>query len=171
VHVRRVTADDADLLRSVRLAALADAPRSFGSTYDREVAYPADRWISWAVTGASGETSVIFLAIDDDDVVGVAAVVGVVGVLADYPDSHQPTLWGIWVAPAARRRGVAGQLVEAAYDWAMSVGLDELRLWVASDNPGAIALFRRHAFSPTSDREPLPSDTDRTMVEYVRRAQ
>jgi ribosomal protein S18 acetylase RimI-like enzyme len=171
VLVRRVTADDADRLRRVRLAALADAPRSFGSTYEREVAYPADRWISWAVTGASGETSVNFLAIEDDEVAGVAAVVGVVGVLADYPDSHQPTLWGIWVAPAARRRGVAGQLVEAANDRAMSVGLDELRLWVASDNPGAIALFRRHAFSPTGDRQPLSSDTDRATLEFVRRPQ
>jgi RimJ/RimL family protein N-acetyltransferase len=165
VLVRRVTADDADRLRRVRLAALADAPRSFGSTYEREVAYPADRWISWEVTGASGETSAIFLAIDDDDAVGV------VGVLADYPDSHQPTLWGIWVAPAMRGNGVAGLLVEASYDWAMSVGLDELRLWVAEDNPAAIALFRRHAFSPTGDRQPLSSDTDRATLEFVRRPQ
>jgi ribosomal protein S18 acetylase RimI-like enzyme len=92
-------------------------------------------------------------------------------VLADYPDSHQPTLWGIWVAPAMRGTGVAGELVDAACTWATSVGLAELRLWVAEDNPAAIALFRRHEFTPTGEREPLPNDNDRAMLEFVRPAQ
>jgi ribosomal protein S18 acetylase RimI-like enzyme len=168
VHVRRVTSDDADLVRTVRLAALAEAPRSFGSTYDREIDYPADRWTSWVEAGASGEAAVIFLAVDDD---GGGDAVGMVGVLADYPDTHEPTLWGIWASPRVRRRGLAGQLVEAAYTWAVSVGLDELRLWVAEDNPAAIALFRWHGFTPTGEREPLPSDDDRGMLEFVRPAQ
>ena len=42
--VRLLRQEDHELLRSLRLKALRDAPSAFGSTYEREEAFTADTW-------------------------------------------------------------------------------------------------------------------------------
>ena len=54
--VRRISPDDAELLRVVRLRALETDPLSFGSTYEREAAYPDERWREWAEARAPTTT-------------------------------------------------------------------------------------------------------------------
>jgi ribosomal protein S18 acetylase RimI-like enzyme len=44
VSVREVVADDWELLRDVRLAALREAPHAFGSTYAREAPFTEEQW-------------------------------------------------------------------------------------------------------------------------------
>ena len=53
----QVTADDWELMRDVRLAALSEAPYAFGSTYAREAAFTEEKW-----RGRIDERSVTFLA-------------------------------------------------------------------------------------------------------------
>lgn len=52
--VRRVRADEGPLLESVRLAALADSPSAFGSSYAAEADQPADRWAERATRSCGG---------------------------------------------------------------------------------------------------------------------
>jgi hypothetical protein len=95
VAVRRLRANDAHLLRAVRLAALADAPDAFGETL--EGAGSAD-WGARARDGSSLLDRAVFVATDGE------RGVGMVFVKSGAPP-EAAFLGGMWVSPAFRRRG------------------------------------------------------------------
>ncbi len=119
VLVREITADDWELMRDVRLTALAEAPYAFGSTYAREVAFGEPQW-----RGRINDRSVTFFAHDDP---AAAAPAGLAGV---YVEDGTPDLVSMWVRPGGRGRGVGEALVEAAAGWARARGFSTLFLWV-----------------------------------------
>lgn len=57
IEVREITVDDWEVLRDVRLAALAEAPQAFGSTHAGEAAFTEEQW-----RGRITERSVTFFA-------------------------------------------------------------------------------------------------------------
>src|SRR5688500_20325912 len=71
VVVRRLRSEDADLLRTVRLAALAESPDAFGETL--EGARSAD-WLARAVDGATFPDRAVFVAVTSVRPVGMAFV-------------------------------------------------------------------------------------------------
>lgn len=52
----------------------------------------------------------------------------------------------IYLAPAARGRGLGSTLLSAACDWARERGAEVVRLEVNRHNPRARALYERHGF-------------------------
>jgi GNAT superfamily N-acetyltransferase len=152
ILVRHVTADDWELMREVRLAALSEAPYAFGSTYAREVAFTEETW-----RGRINERSVTFFAHTDstDPVPADTVPAGLAGV---YVEDGNPDLVSMWVRPCARGRGVAEVLVEAAASWAKTQDFGSLFLWVTESNAPARRLYDRCGFIPTGERQPLPSD-------------
>ena len=61
-------------------------------------------------------------------------------------NAHVLGIFGLAVAPAARRRGVAAALLAAAEDQARAQGAAKLSLRVLSTNHAAIRLYDRHGF-------------------------
>ena len=149
--VRRIRADDADLLRTVRLRALEDSPQAFASTFAEESALlPAD-WVRRATRDAAGSGSALFIALDGDDPVGMA------GGFEPKDRGDERHLWGMWVAPEARRGGVGQALAGAVIDWASRAGATGVTLWLAEGNAPAAALYEQLGFTATGRRQPLPS--------------
>jgi GNAT superfamily N-acetyltransferase len=135
--------DDWRAVRDVRLAALRDAPTAFSSSYQRESAFGEADW-----RGRFGPRSVTFLAyLPEASPAGIAG-----GYQRDQASVVE--LVSMWVAPAARGRGVGEALVEAVSGWANA---RDLHLWVTESNTPARALYERCGFVPTGEREPLPS--------------
>jgi len=147
VLVREITADDWKLMRDVRLAALAEAPSAFGSTYAREADFTEERW-----RGRISERSVTFFA---HEKTADAAPAGLAGVYVEDSDAE---LVSMWVRPSARGLGVGAALVEAAAAWAKTRDFGALFLWVTESNAPAVRLYERLGFTPTGERQPLPSD-------------
>ena len=52
-EVRRAVIGDEPVLRSLRLQALTDSPRSFSSTYERELARTTQDWQRWMAPGVT----------------------------------------------------------------------------------------------------------------------
>lgn len=167
IDVRRITPDEAQVLRAVRLAALADTPAAFGSTLDRELAFDDADWSNRAVAGSVGDERCTFLAWHTD-----GWVVGIVGGYRLGPTEGAPTsravdLVSMWTDPSVRRAGIGRRLIDAVVEWARTAGADRVELWVTRGNDPAQHLYESMGFTATGDHQPLPSDPCKDEIRMV----
>lgn len=133
--VRRLSAADAADFRFIRLAALENAPDMFGSTFEAEAAWPV------SVFSERLETSLVFGAYLD------GRIVGMVGLRREpnAKTAHKGFLWGMYVAPEARGRGVGAGLIMLLLETAIPL-VEQVRLSVVTTNATARALYERLGF-------------------------
>jgi ribosomal protein S18 acetylase RimI-like enzyme len=138
-RVRRVRAADWRALRRCRLQALSLDAASFGTSLDEAAKRPVDHWRDLARQHSEGPDRAILLAIDGEVAVGMIRV-----------EREQPRelfgIYSLWVAPEARRRGLAARLLDGAEKWAVSVGGRRAELFVSADAAPALALYRRSGY-------------------------
>jgi GNAT superfamily N-acetyltransferase len=142
IAVRRLDADDWQVLREVRLVALADAPDAFASSWAREHAYEEADWRR-ILTG--GGCSAVAWRENEP-----------VGLVGGYVHDGQAELVSMWVAPSARGSSAADSLIKAVVGWAREIGAAELTLWVVEGNDRAERVYARHGYSRTGARQPVP---------------
>jgi GNAT superfamily N-acetyltransferase len=134
---------------------LKDAPYAFGSTYEAEVDRSEKRWRS------ALEDRARFVAESDGGVIGTvgAGSSDVTGTAA---------LTALWVAPAARGRGVGEVLVNVVLEWAKDGGYEQVMLWVVEGNSAAESLYRRTGFRRTGSVQMVRPGDPRIEYEMVR---
>jgi GNAT superfamily N-acetyltransferase len=154
VHVVRAGVDDTELVRDLRLAALADAPDAFCTDPAVEACWSAAEWQRWC-SGGPGATFLVR-----------AAEGGAVGLVRAVPDASGCELEAMWVAPGARGGGAADLLVGAVVDWAAAAGAGPVHLEVIDGNHRARALYERHGFRPAG--EPTCDGAGRARLRMVR---
>ena len=138
--VRQIQPDEWDILRSVRLAALEDAPEAFSETLAEVRIMTDDFWQGRAERGAKGETSFCAMAFDVGQPIGMA-----VGI-ADQSNSAMAYLAAMWVAPRHRGTDAAPLLVDSVARWAASHGALILFAGVREGNVRAAAFYRKVGF-------------------------
>jgi GNAT superfamily N-acetyltransferase len=146
VVIREVGAGDWRLLRDVRLRALADAPYAFLTTHEQASRRSDAEWREWAAPDDHGTAFVADAGGRFDGM--VAAFV------ADDPATVH--LVAMWVDPAARGTGVAGELVEAVVGWARDRGAARVALNVEAGNDRALRLYERCGFTVPAEPPVLP---------------
>ncbi len=145
IAVQQCGPDDWPAWRTLRRAALIDAPQAFGSTI-AEWTGAGDTEPRWRDRLVSVPLNVV-MTLD-----GQAA--GMVSAIA--PDSDGAVeLIGLWVVPAARGRGVGDAAVEAVMQWALDQRARSVELRVRAANDPAQTLYRRCGFV---DAGPAPDD-------------
>jgi ribosomal-protein-alanine acetyltransferase len=97
-----------------------------------------------------------YLVAETDGAVVGHAVTSAAGDIAE--------LQRIAVAPAHRRRGIAGQLLEAAVASASRTGADRMLLEVRADNSPALAFYAHHDFVEIDRRERYYADGTTAVV-------
>jgi RimJ/RimL family protein N-acetyltransferase len=147
MRVRRLTPDDWQSFRDIRLLALADAPHAFGSSLAQEESLTEPDWRR----RLSQPGTMIALAFQD------TTPVGIMGAYTPK-DTAIPLLIAAWVAPAARGTGAADLLVAEVLAWATEQGFPSITLRVADGNHPARNLFLRNGFHPTGELVPLESN-------------
>lgn len=146
----RVIADgDWEAFRAVRLRALADSPDSFGATLEESAAQEPSVWRE----RAAGPHPVVLAFVD-------GGPVGMGGLFA--PDETTDAfVWGMWVDPAYRGRGLASGILQVLLDHPVAQGRSVL-LHVTQGNATARSLYERHGFVGTGESLPLrPGSTVR----------
>ena len=78
-------------------------------------------------------------------------------------------LISMFVRPRARGRGVGEALINVVIDWARARNATSVHLWVTETNKHARLLYERCGFSPTGERQPLPSKPGIAEVAMTRR--
>jgi len=159
VEVRRLSADDWELWRRLRLAALRESPSAFGSTVGREAAFGEDVWRE---------------RLDDGDSVTVLATyagapAGIGGGFRDLPGLLH--VMAMWVRPRARGHRVAHAVLDGIRDYADEHGLG-LHLDVAVSNAAAWRCYERYGFVATGQTRPIrdgsPELVERMLFRVVR---
>jgi ribosomal protein S18 acetylase RimI-like enzyme len=155
--IRRLTTEDFETYRRVRLAALREAPGAFGSTFAGESRLTEADW----VRRLANEMRAVFVAEDDGEVLGLAA---------GAPDDEDPKagfLVSMWVHPRARGRGHGDALVQTVLRWLAASGCELVRLHVTEGNDPAAELYRRNGFALSGHQ--LRRDRDEVLeLEMVR---
>ncbi len=139
-EIRLLGAEDAAAYRTLRLRALRDCPTAFASSYEEERERPLAR-VAERVAPAPGHA--VFGAF------GAAGLVGMVGLHREeyLKLRHKAFVWGMYVEPASRRRGVGRALVERALAHAAAMpGLRQVTLGVNAENAAAVALYEALGF-------------------------
>lgn len=144
ISIRRIRPDEGPLLRELRLAALADAPRAFGQRHEEAALLPDAEWAATARAASTGERRAWFFAEDESK-----RVVGLVQGRRRPP--RDCLLFSMWVAPAARRHGVGRALVQGVADWGAGWGARNVILWVVAGNEEARAFYERIGFGVVTD--------------------
>lgn len=140
IHLRRLTPEDASVFQAFRLAALQEAPAAFGSSFEEEVNYPAS-----LIEGrlALKPDQGPFGAFEDKELVGLVAL----GRESKNKLAHKALVWGMYVKPSHRGKGIAKALLAEILSLARSVpGVVQVNLIVNANNTGAILLYESAGF-------------------------
>lgn len=133
--IRRLSVDDVEIFRRIRLEALSRDPSAFASVYDDWVGLPEEEW-------RDRLSEPVFVAFLNDEPVGMMG-------LSRYRPrkiAHRAILVSVYVRKRARGTGIAADLLAAVSDYARSRGIAQLELAVNAENAVAVQFYRRHGF-------------------------
>jgi RimJ/RimL family protein N-acetyltransferase len=140
MELRTIDSSDAAAFKALRLAALHECPTAFSSSYEEECDTP----LAEAARSLTADRDrAIFGAFDGDDLVAT------VGLQREGRRklAHKAIIWGVYVAPSFRGRGVGRLLLERALAHARSMpDLLQVTLGVNTMNTAAIALYESVGF-------------------------
>jgi len=142
MEIRVLLAEDAVAFQSLRLSALQECPTAFSSSYEEEREIPLSRV---AERLAPSPDHAVFGAFD------AGVLVGTVGLQRERPRklAHKAIVWGVYVAPMFRNRGLGRRLLESALAHGASMpGLRQIALGANTANPASIALYKSVGFEP-----------------------
>ena len=110
ITIRQLTEDDWLEFSRIRLKALQTDPEVFGSNYEKESQMPEAEWRS----RLQAKDNAIFLICAGD------APIGMTCVSVDRNDATKKTalLWGSWLAPPFREKGLSELMYQTRIDWA-----------------------------------------------------
>ena len=138
--IRRLVPADAHVFQALRLRGLMEDPGAFASSHAEEVDRPIG---TVAERLAPKPDGAVFGAFEG------AALVGITGVQREGMRklAHKAFVWGMYVAPGARCRGIGRALLERALEFAAAeLRVRQVTLGVHTENEAALALYRRCGF-------------------------
>jgi ribosomal protein S18 acetylase RimI-like enzyme len=139
--IRKLTENDAESLWKLRLYALETDPISFGESTEELRKTTVEDYASRLCSG--GAENFVLGAFDGE------AMIAMTGFYreAAVKRRHKGWIWGIFVSPAARRKGVGRALVVRVIEAAKSLaGIRRLRLTVSTTQQPAIRLYEQLGF-------------------------
>lgn len=108
--------------------------------------------------------------VDDKLLFGIvdgSSLIGVIDVVRSYQNADSWFLGLVFVAPAARGKGLGTELLRALGDYAAESGANALQLAVTMANPEARRLYRRLGFRVTREHERTEPDGRVTRLEFM----
>lgn len=144
LSIRTFSPDLLDAVWQLRLRALKEHPAAFGEPWEVAARHTAADVEELSRTFWTGGDNQLFIAIDP-----VGQPVGMLGIVREtrLRERHRMNIWGVYVIPDVRGRGVASGLAQAAIEHARSLdGVLQIHLTVSSGNQVAVNSYTRLGF-------------------------
>lgn len=139
--IRIITPDDVEAFRDIRLEALRNSPESFGSSYEEESKRGIEQFKE-RIAPTSNHYVLGAFSIDNH-------LLGVVGFRQEQSmkEKHKGFIWGMYVRPDSRGRGVGRKLFSKVLELSRNVdGLEQINLCVMATNQNAKKLYESVGF-------------------------
>jgi ribosomal protein S18 acetylase RimI-like enzyme len=107
--IRRIRVEEWQAHRALRLKALATDRIAFGSSFERETRLTDDEWREMTEKGANSRSSCLSVAETSDS--------GLVGMAVGEVLEGRLWIFGMWVEPSRRGRGIGGALIDSVISW------------------------------------------------------
>lgn len=134
--------------KAIRLDALKEDPKAFGSSYEKEVAFTLEQWKE----RPSNPKSYIFIAKDDDSLIGMVAFL-----LKD--EDTVAHVWGMFVKKEYRGQGIGKKLMQQFIEKAKSITtITKITLDVNPEQQSAIILYKVMGFVKNGELHHLMGD-------------
>ena len=140
MNIRALSPPDSSAFQALRLRGLQECPGAFASSYQEEVDTPVSAIENRLQPKAD---SAIFGAFRESKLCALVGLQreGMVKL------SHKSHIWGVYVAPEARGRGVGAEIMRHALSYAASkLGARQVNLGVNTKNTAAVALYKKLGF-------------------------
>jgi ribosomal protein S18 acetylase RimI-like enzyme len=142
IEIRRFLEPDAQAFYRLRLEALENEPNAFTESPDEHRQMTA-RALAKLGTDSADKSQVVLGACAEDEFIGMAGL----GQFEPHKSRHKARLWGVYVRPEWRRKGVARVLVSELITRARSTpGIEQITLSVGTTQTAAIQLYRSLGF-------------------------
>jgi ribosomal protein S18 acetylase RimI-like enzyme len=148
IQIRLLTSEDADEWWRLRLESLQRDPQAFSASAEDGQSLTADdvrkRFNS------DGPDFFVMGAFEDEKLTGMCGFFREKGLKT----RHKARVWGVYVTPLSRGKGLGRRLLQALLDHAASLdGIEQILLSVATTQSAAVALYRSLGFQ-SYGREP-----------------
>lgn len=150
-QIRLLNENDWLAFSQIRLKALKTDPKVFGSNFERESKFPEDDWRE----RLRAEDNAIFLISDDEAPIGITAV------SVDRNDRSGKTalLWGSWLAPEFRGKGLSNLMYQTRIDWAKSrSNVEKIIVSHRASNLASKRANQKYGFTETHTTEKIWTD-------------
>lgn len=137
--IRALTPADTDAMIALRRRGLADEPFAFAASLDDDFTNDVEA-VQRAL--ARWPDAVTFGAFHGAELVGLVGI----GRETKRKMHHKASIYGMYVAPEARRHGLARALLQAAIDHARAEGVHVIQLTVAEPAAEARRVYERVGF-------------------------
>jgi ribosomal protein S18 acetylase RimI-like enzyme len=138
--IRQLFSEDAPAFQSLRLRGLLECPEAFTSSHAEEVDLPLDVIAQRLSPKPDGAVFGNFSGHN---------LVGLVGIYREARPKllHKASIWGMYVAPEHRLKGIGRSLVAQAVEHAsQNLGVRVVNLGVNTRNNAAVALYKSMGF-------------------------
>jgi len=139
--IRKLTSQDWQAYKTIRLQSLEESPQAFESSLVEETLFSPEQWQT-RLMQSQGEYCL-----------GAFTDQGELQAIAGFNQGqklktrHKSYLWGVYVLPQARGQALAKQLIETLiHEFNQCFDISILQLTVTSNNIHAIALYQKLGF-------------------------
>ncbi|MEH1905111.1 GNAT family N-acetyltransferase [Nostoc sp.] len=143
MEIRFLNTQDVVVYRDLRLQALIESPTAFGSSYEQESCFSLTDFAA-RLRPHDDSANGIFGAFGDTD-----KLIGILGFSREnrLKRAHIGSLWGMYVLPEFRRRGVGAELLDHTLSYARCLGdLRQIVLTATTNNLAACSLYKSRGF-------------------------
>lgn len=160
ISIRQLGESDWQTLAKIRLKALQTDPSVFGSNYEAESKLAESDWRSWF----DADRTALFTVFDDQMPVGMTAI----SVYRDDATNATAIMWGSWLEPHLRGKGLSEMMYRARLAWANShPTIKKIIVSHRASNLSSKSANQKHGFFYTGTTERVwPDGTREAELHY-----